>query len=159
MRVLLYPADVRLATDAGTARFARRRDTEQRYGRLQSDHTVELEIEAIGAEIAVARAIGRAWIDSDRPDYDGDVGDGVQVRHTRYSTGRLLLHPDDRDDHVFFLVTGVFPEFRVVGYLRGARARAVGRVLVLQPGRPVIAVRQSELTQMKAEQIYAKAAA
>lgn len=156
--VHLYPADVRLATEAGKRRFARRSDNEHRWNR-GDQHTVELEIEAIGAEIAVARAIGRDWVDSDRPDYDGDVGPGVQVRHTRYVSGRLLLHESDPDDHWYFLVTGDFPTFRVVGFVRGDVAKKVGKVLELQECRPAIAVEQHDLRQLKDEAIYAKAAA
>lgn len=144
---MLSHADQELATSAGQARFARRRaaGSQQRYGRDASTHTVELEIEAIGAEIEVARLIGREWIDTDRPDYDGDVGPGVQVRHTRHLRGRLILHAGDRDEHDFFLVVGTYPALEVIGWITGAEGKAVGKVKELQPGRPCICVEQDQL--------------
>lgn len=131
-----------LAQSAGEARYARRRaaGSQQRYGRDAKAHTVELEVEAIGAEIAVARQIGREWVDTDRPDYDGDVGPGVQVRHTRHLNGRLILHEGDHDDHDFFLVIGTYPSLAVVGWISGAEGKRVGVVRELQRGRPCICV-------------------
>lgn len=157
--VRLYPADVALATAAGTRRFAVREGVaEHRWNRVDA-MTEALEIEAIGAEIAVARALGKEWADTDMPDYHGDVGDGVQVRHTRHFNGRLLLHDSDRDEHFFFLVTGYFPVFDVVGYLRGDRAKALAVTRELQPGRPVMAVDQKHLQPLKAESVYNRKAA
>lgn len=158
MLIVLYPADVALATEAGTRRYSRRLGSAHRWGD-PDDHSVELEVEHVGAEIAVARALNREWADGDRPDPEGDVGDGVQVRHTRYPTGRLLLYSEDRDDHWYFLVTGTFPVFQVVGFLRGDAAKSVAKTIELKSGRPALAVKQSDLRRMKAERTYPPVAA
>lgn len=147
MKVTLKNSEAAMATDSGQARYDRRREagSKQRYGRNADDHTVELEIEAIGAEMAVARVLNRTWEDQDTPDYDGDVGERVQVRHTRHTNGQLLLHPDDKDNHAFFLVTGTFPNYNVVGWLMGKQAKSVGEIKELQPGRPCVCVQQKDL--------------
>ena len=142
--------DQRQAEKAGRERYQRRRaeGSQQRYNRVASHHTVEKEIEAIGAEIAFARLIGREWVDSPTPDYDGDVGSGMQVRHTAHKNGHLLIHPGDRDDHFFFLVTGNYPVFSVVGWLRGADGKSASFWKELIPGRPAFCVPQRMLRKM-----------
>lgn len=137
-----------LAEYAGKKRYRRRRaaGSKQRYGRKQSDHTTELEIEAIGAEIFVGELLGERWRDTDSPDYHGDVGLGNQVRHTRRENGRLLLHDSDKDDHIFYLVIGTYPEYTVIGSIVGGEGKRVGVVRELQPGRPAICVEQADLT-------------
>ena len=147
--VLLNQRWIELAKTAGEGRYTRRREagSEHRWNR-GDDHTVELEIEAVGAEIAVGCSIGRRWEDVETPDYSGDVGEGVQVRHTQHGRYLLLHGPEsvasgereDRDDHDFFLVTGMFPEYIVVGWATGARGKRIGEVKELQRGRPCICV-------------------
>lgn len=146
----LAAAEQELAERAGRARFDRRRQqkSKQKWGRNEMEHTVELEIEAIGAELAVAAVIGRTWTDSDSPDYHGDVGVGVQVRHSRHEHGRLILHHSDRGDHDFFFVTGVYPSFFVHGWIEGDEGKLVATPRELQPGRPALCVEQ---TQLKSE--------
>jgi hypothetical protein len=142
--------DQRRAEKAGRERYQRRRaaGSQQRYNRVSSHHTVEKEIEAIGAEIAFARLIGEEWVDGPTPDYDGDVGSGMQVRHTAHKNGHLLIHPGDSDDHFFFLVTGNYPVFTVVGWLRGADGKSASLWKELVPGRPAFCVPQGMLRKM-----------
>ena len=44
-----------------------------------------------------------------------DVGH-YQVRSSQNDNARLILHEDDKDDEIFFLVTGVFTDFQVHGW-------------------------------------------
>jgi hypothetical protein len=46
----------------------------------------------------------------------GDIAPKIQVRSTRYDTGHLLLHESDIPDHVFVLVCGLAPKFRLAGW-------------------------------------------
>jgi hypothetical protein len=68
--------------------------------------------------------LDRYWSDDPRPDYDGDIGEGIQVRHTHRANGRLILHPEDRDDHVFYLARGTAPAFEIVGFISGERGKS-----------------------------------
>lgn len=147
MRVTLDSLDQRRATAAGKKRYAkhRKKGTQQRYGRAVNDHSEAKEIDAIGAEIAVGISIDEPWTDTDLPDYHGDLPGGVQVRHTTHTTGRLIVHDSDPDDHFFFLTTGTFPTYEVRGFLRGDRAKEVGVERELQRGRPAICVEQRQL--------------
>ena len=147
MRVVLTAEEQALATTAATARFARRRSngSQHRWNRTDT-HTTAKETEAIGAEIAAARATGRRWQDTDTPDHNGDIGEGIQVRHTQYQTGRLLIHPDDCDDHQFILVTGAYPDYTVAGWTTGRQAKQDEFWQELQRGRPCFAVPQRCLT-------------
>lgn len=42
-----------------------------------------------------------------------------EVRGTKYPYGKLILHPKDRGDLVFILVTGVCPKFLLRGWIYG----------------------------------------
>lgn len=82
-----------------------------------------VHIEGAAGEMAFAKAAGRYWgatVNTFR--FGGDVGD-IQVR-TRSDPGyEMLIRPNDRNDDVFYLVTGRIPEFTVVGWIRGAEAK------------------------------------
>lgn len=73
------------------------------------------DVEAVAAEIAVARSLDRYWIDSPLLDRDGDVGP-LQVRHTTREDGQLIIRPGDDNDASFILCVGRLPSFRVVGW-------------------------------------------
>ncbi len=145
----LTPDDQELAREAARRRweFARGR----RLTPDAPDHTFAQELDTAGAEIALARTINEPW-NGWQFSYDGDVGDRCEARHTRH--GRLLLlHGEesaprrkvDPDDHDYFLVTGPFPDFEVVGWQTGRLGKLKGVVRELQPGRPCICVSPDDL--------------
>jgi len=96
-----------------------------RHGYKQPDPWGE-DIEAAGAELAVARATGLYWTAWARKPAHvvADVGDNIQVRRRAIPGGDLIVHPSDRDDHRFVLVYGKLPTFTIVGWLDGATAKA-----------------------------------
>lgn len=151
MRVELTAEEQQLAREAGHRRYISRLDSPHRWNRPAGDHTEAKEVESTGAEIAVARVLGVPWVEKGRPDPEGDIGEGVQVRHTIYAKGRLLLHADgdrpDNPEHIFYLVTGPFPTYEVVGFISGRRGMTIGVRRELQPGRPCIAVEQHQLEE------------
>lgn len=112
---------------AAKARFVRRKDSKHLFNRPDDEpETLPMTIDHIGAEQATAKAIGTKWVDSPLPDKQGDIGPGLQVRHTyRETDGRLILHLPEYDagDHVFFLVTGRMPTFRVHGWITAQEGR------------------------------------
>jgi hypothetical protein len=141
----LTPDEMDLSALVARERFLRCRANGQRhkYGRKDEDHNVRKEIESVGSEIFAARKLGRTWVDSLKPDPKGDIGDWLQVRHTPRRYGRLLVHtPEQGDDptHIFFLVVGTFPRYRLVGWLKGSEAQKQQYWKELEPGRPCYAV-------------------
>jgi len=84
-----------------------------------------IHVQGCYGEIAVAALRGSSWVGFS-PDFEelrSDV-DGLQVRTTRYPTGKLLLHPKDPDDQRFVLCrTHLFPTVLVVGWVWGEEAK------------------------------------
>jgi len=77
------------------------------------------DIEAAGAEKALAVALDEPWTARDNPDAVADVGTMNQVRWTDKTAGHLLLHPEDSDLQRHWLVTGLLPHFTIHGYVLG----------------------------------------
>lgn len=123
MHVRLTWAECEVAVIAGGHRRLRRlrKGTAEahRWGYDGADNW-SAHVEGAGAEIAVAKLLGRYWSDDQAPDYAGDVGEGVQVRHTTHPAGRLILHREDDPRQTFYLVRGQLPAFEVVGSILGA---------------------------------------
>jgi hypothetical protein len=107
------------------------------------------EIEAAAAEMAVAKLLGCYWADFTAPDHNGDVGDGLQVRHTPRRDGRLIIHPEDEDDHRFVLVCGEAPTFFVAGQILGAEAKRQEWWVDPGTGRPAFFVPQAALQAIR----------
>jgi hypothetical protein len=117
--VTLTPYESELAAGVGLRRHlsALRRGLVNHHGYKGDgwgDH-----IEAAGAELAVAKFLGRYWSGSvDTFKASGDVGP-YEVRWRSSTTYDLLIRPGDADDRPFFLVLGQFPTYRVVGWIMG----------------------------------------
>lgn len=110
-----------------------------------------VDINAAAAELAVAKVLGRYWVDTANTDFDGDVGPGVQVRWTARANGRLLLHPDDGDTHVFVLVCGTMPAFTIPGWIRGRDGKRP-EWWRQDTGRPAFFVPREALASLAARQ-------
>ena len=128
MLVELNEGEMRLAIQAGVDRrlTAIRLQSGEVYGKASRGDYWTIDIEAAAAEMAAAKALGVFWAPAasaaqDR--LDGDLPGGIQIRHTSYPTGRLIVHDRDDDDHVFVLVIGTMPHFKVVGWIRGEDAK------------------------------------
>lgn len=151
----LSKTDQALAKRVATKRYqaARKLNRNQLYGIDLSQYTVESETEYVGSELFCFRKLNLEvplkWINEQKPDKSGDVGEGLQVRHTKYSTGRLLLHPDDVGWHTFFLVTGSFPTYRLAGWIKAKEGKVQENWRELIKGRFSYAVNQDFLHEMK----------
>lgn len=91
-----------------------RPELEEKYG-----HLMARDIEAAGAEVAAARMIGRYWYAGVNQWDQCDVWPDVEVRWTEYKGGRLLLQKKDKPDSPYVLVVGKFPDYEIVGWIRG----------------------------------------
>lgn len=119
--ITLGPEDVAWATEIGGLRHdnARAAGRQDRYGPVRDAR--ETDVNAAGAELAVARWLGVDWdpvVDgADTGRRIGDVG-GYQVRSTPVDTYSLILHPEDNPEQVAILVTGTMPTYVLRGWLR-----------------------------------------
>lgn len=145
MRVELTLEEIRVAASVGIERRLRAiaRNRQHRHSWRGGD-VWEIDIQGAAAEMAVAKAVGRYWTDTADPDYEGDVGQNVQVRWTARPDGSLLLHPDDKPEHAFVLVTGQIPQFEIRGWLWGAHGKDP-RFWREDTGRPAFFVPQAAL--------------
>ena len=73
-------------------------------------------------EYAVCRAFGLEDPASGC-DPDGDLLEGLQIRHTPRARGRLIVQANDPDDHVYLLTRGQPPTIEIVGWIRGVNAK------------------------------------
>ena len=80
------------------------------------NYSWDTEIESCCAEVAFAKAYNLFFDFSCNTFKRPDVG-GKQIRHTKYPNGRLILRPDDNEEQEFFLVTGLCPNFQVIGWI------------------------------------------
>lgn len=98
--------------------------------RVVDEKLAEWQIDIIGAigEYAVAKALNMHWepaSDKKLKSLPGDVG-RFQVRSTKYSTGKLIVHDGDADDAVFILAIVNEPDVTLMGWMYGDEARAIG---------------------------------
>lgn len=147
--------DLELARAIGWLTYKARRSegAAHRWNRPAGAHNVELDQLSTAAEILAARATG---IDDDdfltwsAPRKSGDIAPGHQVRLTQRANGDLLLHPEDEDAHVFYLVAGsTFETLTVVGRLRAVLGKRREFWRELQPGRPCFVVPRGLLREVR----------
>jgi hypothetical protein len=80
----------------------------------------ERDIEGACAEKFAAKRLGAYWFDGT----NGETDVGLhQVRHTALLNGRLMLHPEDKDNEVFVLVVGRAPAFELIGWCFGREGK------------------------------------
>lgn len=124
MQVTLDNADYKQAVEVAAAQMARK----YQYGRT-NDHgegdsgrgyetRMQNTIDGLLAEIAVAKAFGQSWSPGGVKVSTGDVGK-IEVRHTKYPQGNLLLYRTDSEEAIYILVVGVYPTLRLAGWIQG----------------------------------------
>ncbi len=122
MKVSLSGYEIYMASCVGTARrlaSLKRGETNKVQNKDFGWHT---DIEAACAEVSVAKALNVFWGGSVNTFKLPDV-DGVQVRHTQHTTGRLIVRDNDSDEEIFVLVTGSHPDYELRGWCFGRDAK------------------------------------
>jgi hypothetical protein len=119
--VTLTPLEQAQAQLVAEARATASKDKPNRHGLKVKSWDQELN--AAAAELAVAKLTGRYWCGGVNTFKDEDVYGGLQVRHSTYDNGNLIVRDPDNSDHYFVLVTGHIPNFSVHGYLPGWKAK------------------------------------
>ena len=92
------------------------------YSKTVDDANVT-NINAAGAEMAVAKFLNRYWVAGVNEFDAPDVSPNVEVRSTPYPHGKLIVRKDAPDDRPFVLVRGTLPNFEIVGWIRGGEAK------------------------------------
>lgn len=79
---------------------------------------VDLQANSLGAEMAVAKYFGLS-IDLGNENFKdrADVGDKIEVKHTVWKDGHLILTDDDRKTDIAILVTGKLPNYYLCGWI------------------------------------------
>jgi hypothetical protein len=110
-----------------------------------------VNVEGCMCEMAYAKATGRYWepVVRNFEDIPGDVGD-VEIRSTKRTDGRLIVHEWDPDGSLFVLVRGPWPEragvrFEIVGTKLGGEAKQQRWWAEPVQGRPAFFVPADEL--------------
>ena len=88
--------------------------------------SLQVNVAGAIAEKAVARYHQAPWVPLRPPGHYKDTPDvaGLEVRHTKYATGHLVLAEGvDPPDRLYALVTGTPPEVRYHGWIGGTEAR------------------------------------
>lgn len=112
------------------------------YGN-STDENWQQQIEGAMAELVIAKFMRYDWSGLGEPGQP-DVGPD-DVRHTSYSRGCLLLHLGDKDDRVFWLVTGGYGQYQVRGWIVARDGKQERWWRDPKGGRPCFFVPQAHL--------------
>jgi hypothetical protein len=118
---------------------------QDRYGR-SADNGWSDHYEGACGEIAFCKAFNLYWAAKVKasgtiPDVDPDI----QVKTARKHHYKLILHPEDDDEQRFIHVTGLWPHFRVVGWIMAWDGKDEAYWKEPVPGRPAFFVPSEKL--------------
>lgn len=145
--VTLSTAEVYHAAMVGATRQTTNlRDRRQDAHGAQQDMGWQYHIEGACGEKAFAKFYGLYWSGAIGDLRADDVGH-FQVRTNSRSNGDLILHPNDANDRIFVLLTGLAPTYTVRGWLWGGEGKnsCWWRESAPGKGRPAFFVPQSAL--------------
>lgn len=98
-----------------------KRGTHKRISRIPQ---IDMDLQSCLAECLVSKATGLRWNNDYHTDPKnesfGDVGNGVEVRHTTRPNGCLIITPHDFEDRPYFLVVGQDLDMQIVGWKMGS---------------------------------------
>ncbi len=86
-----------------------------------TDKDWQKHIDGCLGEKALAKYLGVYW--SGKGGFRGPDVEDFQVRTTQYSNGHLLLHREDDDDKIFWLVTGLNGIYDIRGHILAGRGK------------------------------------
>lgn len=119
MKITLTASEVMQAANVGMMRQVQNtlNKAKPAYG-AGSNNDWQLNIEGALGECALAKFLGVYWVGTGKMRAP-DVGD-FDVRTTTDQNNRLILHPDDPDDRIFWLLIGKNGYYDVRGWIRAA---------------------------------------
>jgi len=121
-RIILNSAEQIVCKQLALMRYEIARAVDRKDQQIGNQPSWQTDEDGIGGEIAASRLLNVYPSLVLKPDAGWDVmyrGKRIDIKTTRYKSGRLLAKLNARDDEVdvYLLVTGTFPEYDVVGYV------------------------------------------
>lgn len=123
IQVTLTTIEMRMAAFVGCERKLESSLSSRKNHHGMLDKSWDYDIEGAGAEEAVAKHLGKYWGGKINTFKGSDIGEKIQVRWTNKKDGRLIIRPNDDEDHWFYLVTGFMPSYNIVGYIKARYAK------------------------------------
>ena len=120
---------------------------QDRYAGLPGEEAWRVHIEGACGELAVAKWLGAYWSGNLGNLRAADVA-GLEVRTATRDDYQLIVHPGDRADARFVLVTGKAPLFVLRGWCYGREAQQDCYWSDPRGGRPAFFVPQERLHAM-----------
>jgi hypothetical protein len=124
-RIRLTPAEVERVR-----RLAEKTSVRGWTGRFEprGETRLDVDMRGFGAELAAARALGLKWSAtvysrSKARSKPPDLGEAIEVKHSKWSDGPLYVYPNEPRDRIHVLVIGRIPEYRIAGWIRAGDAR------------------------------------
>lgn len=122
----LSSEDGQRAIKAGTARQQRRviagveRDSYSFCDNVTGGH-----IDGVRGEIVLSKVLGIPWIETPYTKDEADLADFIESRLRNKHWYELFIHPKDKDDRLYFLITKEKndPLYRVHGFVYGWEAK------------------------------------
>jgi len=120
-RIILNSAEQIVCKQLALMRYEIARAVDRKDQQIGNQPSWQTDEDGIGGEIAASRLLNVYPSLVLKPDAGWDVmyrGKRIDIKTTRYKSGRLLAKLNARDDEVdvYLLVTGTFPEYDIVGY-------------------------------------------
>ena len=98
---------------------------DQSFEKLNTFDDIARNSEAIGAEMAAAKLFGFKDFEPSVNTFkrEADIGSRIEVKHTKWESGHLIIKPSDRNEDIAVLVTGKSPTYFVIGWIPVAMAK------------------------------------
>ena len=119
--IRLSDDEIQMAAQQATLRIlqCRRDGAKHRYGAKDTE-TWQMGIEGALGELVIAKHFGIFW---GKGSYGTDDVGPYEVRQTPLAHGKLIIHPGDKDDKRYYLVTGVLGTYYIRGYMYARDAK------------------------------------
>jgi hypothetical protein len=107
-----------MAAFAALSRLSERRARGVEKKNVYTRNEITTQFCAAGAEPAAAKIFNQYWAGIGDPTKP-DVGPHIEVKWTDWENGYLAIDKDNPDDWIYVLVRGDFPEYEIVGWIKG----------------------------------------
>lgn len=117
----------------------------QKYG--FKGENLSLHVEGALAEKAASKALELEWDIGPWQKRSWDIGN-LQIRSTKYTTGKLIVRPADDENDTFVLVISRSPKFEIKGWIKGKDAKKEEWIYSSNGRPPAWFVPQSQLNSI-----------